>query len=113
MRAWVLAVFALSPNDVTTCVSCVDVAVHTTNDVSNRYAGGTTNPPNPHVKFVSADEPRKIPLADGDVLEEDASGHVSAIRHATSPPTWTRFKPGATSPGAEPYVLGEIDLDAR
>ncbi len=56
-----------------------------------------------------AEEKRRMthPLALGDVIEEDATGHVAAIRHPTSPPTWTRFKPGAESPPNANFVWGE------
>jgi hypothetical protein len=47
-------------------------------------------------------------LVAGDVLEEDESGHVAAVRHATSPPTWTRFAPGAVSPPGKDVVVGVI-----
>lgn len=45
-------------------------------------------------------------LRPGDVVEEDATGHVLAVRHATTPPTWTYFDPGATSPSNEEVVYG-------
>ena len=46
-------------------------------------------------------------LRPGDVVEEDSTGQVTAVRHNTSPPRWTRFKPGATSPSNLDVVVGE------
>jgi hypothetical protein len=48
-------------------------------------------------------------IAPGDVVEEDGAGHVVALRHATKPPTWTRFKPGATSPPNQNTVVGDVE----
>lgn len=102
-KAFTFAVAAsVGPSDIAACATCA-ASVHETAIVeSERYA------PVPTVPSASAGSSR-VALRSGDVIEEDETGHVRAIRHATTPVTWTRFKAGATSPRDADWVWGEIE----
>ena len=60
------------------------------------------------LRFNLERAPLTVRLLPDDVIEEDSAGHVTAIRHATTPPTWTRFEPGAVSPEGRDVVVGVI-----
>ncbi len=107
MRFWLLVLVAApSTSDADWFVGCASCAVHESQSLDERLMPvpdpRASRPRRANVKV-------KFALRDGDVIEEDASGHVVAVRHATTPVTWTRFKPGAVSPPNELVVVGEID----
>ncbi len=88
-----LAFACVTPANLTTCASCGAVSMMP----QERYAERMPLPQGPS----------RIALRPGDVLEVDASGHVRAIQHATSPTTWTRFKPGAWQHAG--WVWGDLE----
>ena len=54
---------------------------------------------------------KRIALSDTDVVEVDGAGDVLAIRHASEPPTWTRFAPHTAHTvdgSAEVIVDGDV-----
>src|SRR6185503_8154056 len=36
-------------------------------------------------------------LVPGDIIESDTNDRITAVRHPTNPPTWTRFRPGTAT----------------
>jgi hypothetical protein len=107
-----VVLFASPAGDIVGCASCVDSLNKTMIAESEKYGPGPPDVPSARVaKAPVKPKPRgrvRVALKNGDVVEEDEAGHVTAIRHATTPATWTRFKPGAVSPAGEDWVEGEL-----
>jgi hypothetical protein len=109
-RGSALLVLLVSPQDLAACASCANSVNQVGIMESERYGyvpevprSARPRPPPPAPKGRV-----RVALRDGDVVEVDEANNVTAIRHATSPPTWTRFKPGAVSPREASWVEGEL-----
>ena len=106
-KAFTFAVAAsVGPSDVMACATCAADVTRTVIAENERYAPVPTVPKASQPKATG---PTRVALRSGDVIEVDDAGHVRAIRHATTPLTWTRFKPGATSPPDADWVWGEVE----
>lgn len=110
-RGCALFVLIVSPQDISACVSCAS-SVNTVVIVESERYGYVPEVPGSARPRPSATPPPKgrvrVALRTGDVVEVDDANNVTAIRHATTPPTWTRFKPGAMSPRDADWVEGEL-----
>lgn len=106
-----LAIGAPSGGDIASCATCAASLTTAAITESGKLAAETPSVPSTSARPRATPPPRgrvRVALKAGDVVEEDEVGNVSAIRHATSPTTWTRFKRGAVSPAGVDWVEGEL-----
>jgi hypothetical protein len=110
----VAVLFIGQPAGIEGCAACVAGATHESIVLNEKYGPG---PPDLATATSARPQPKppppprgriRVALKSDDVVEEDEAGNITAIRHATSPATWTRFKRGAVSPTGVDWVEGEL-----
>lgn len=108
-KAFTFAVAAsIGPQDFVACATCAADVTQAVVVANEKYTPVPSVPGSASARAKSTG-PSRVELRPGDVLEEEDGEHVRAIRHATTPVTWTRFKPGAISPHDANWVWGEVE----